>query len=148
MLRPFYQKQPKKKIKLTSIYVCKNFYSQDNPCCKNMCTECFTYLSFYGVHSYDKPTDDEKAVHKAVQKPSQKKRLAQHRSMRRKTNNKVPENNADKNECLHDNPNQYEKEEHLYHFLGESNRTARARKGEKNMSLVCMDCNKHHLHGC
>ena len=147
MLRPFYQKQPKKKIKLTSIYVCKDFYSQDNPCCKNMCTECFTYLSFYGVHSYDKPTDDEKAVQKAMQKTSHRKRSTQRRSMR-KSNNKVPEYKADKNGCLHDNPNKYEEEGHLHFFLGESNRAARDRKGEKNMSLVCMDCNKHHLHGC
>ena len=130
MLRPFYQKQPKKKIKLTSIYVCKNFYSQDNPCCKNMCTECFTYLSFYGVHSYNKPTNDEKAVQKAMQKTSHRKRSTQHRSMR-KSNNKVPEYKADKNGCLHDNPNQYEEEDHLHVFLGESNRAARDRKRGK-----------------
>ena len=49
-----------------------------------MCTECFTYLSFYGVHSYDKPTDDEKAVQKAMQKTSHRKRSTQRRSMRKK----------------------------------------------------------------
>ena len=112
-----------------------------------MRTACVTYLSLCGVHSYDKPTDDEKAVQKAVQKTSHKKRSTQHRSMR-KSNNKVPEYKADKNGCLHDNPNKYEEEEHLHVFLGESNRAARDRKGEKNMSLVCMDYNKHHLHGC
>ena len=36
----------------------------------------------------------------------------------RKSNNKVPEYKADKNGCLHDNPNQYEEEEHL-HFSWE-----------------------------
>jgi hypothetical protein len=133
-------------MKPTSIYVCKTFYSHDKPCCKTMCTGCFTFLSLCRVHSYDKPTDDEKAVQKAVPKPNHKKRSAQRQSMR-KSSNKVPEYKADENGCQHDNPKQYEKEEHLNHFLGESNRAARAGKGEKNMSLVCMDCNKHHLTG-
>ena len=65
-----------------------------------------------------------------------------------KSNNKAPEYKVDKNGCMHDNPNQYEEEEYLHHFLEESNRAARDRKREKNMSLVYMDCNKHHPHGC
>ena len=89
----------------------------------------------------------KKQCRKQYKKTSHGKRSTQRRSMR-KSNNKVPEYEADKNGCLHDNLNKYEEEGHLHFFLGESNRAARDRKGEKNMSLVCMDCNKHHLHGC
>ena len=47
----------------------------------------------------------------------------------RKSSNKVQEYRADENGCQHDNSKRYEKEEHLNHFLGESNRATRARKG-------------------
>ena len=108
-----------------------------------MCTECYDFLSLRGIHSYDKPTDDEIAAQKAVPK---KKRSA-HRQSMRNGSNKVPEYKADGNGCQHDNPKLYEKEEQLNHYLGESKRAARARKGEKNVSLVCMDCKAHHITG-
>lgn len=130
-------------MKLTTIYLCKHSYIHGHPCCETMCTECYDFLSLRGIHSYDKPTDDEIAAQKAVPK----KKRSTHRQSMRNGSNKVPEYKADRNGCQHDNPKLYEKEEQLNHYLGESKRAARARKGEKNVSLVCMDCKAHHITG-